>query len=117
MNGSQISLILIVIFVIYCVFFWKKESFKSKENFGENEITDVEGQDAPIYSPKCCGNLFNMTPEHNDDPNFNVTYFPSNINHLGDGDSPQGCRCLTVKEINFLSSIQFVIMWTRQIKS
>jgi hypothetical protein len=45
-----------------------------------------------------------MTQENNPDPNYNVTYFPSNINHLGDGDEQQGCRCLTIKEIDYMSS-------------
>ena len=45
-----------------------------------------------------------MTPEPNTDPNYNKTYFSSNINHLGDGDTEQGCRCMTQKDIDFLSS-------------
>jgi len=101
MKPEQISLILIIVFIFYCIFFIKFDNFKNKEQF---DLTEPPEFDNPVYSKKCCGNLFNMTPEQNTDPNYNVTYFPSNINHLGDGDSPQGCRCLTVKEINFLSS-------------
>ena len=101
LSAQQISLGLIVIFVIYCAFFWHSDSFTNNEQF---DLYDDIGIPEPVYSKKCCGNLFNMTPENNPDPNYNVKYFPSNINHLGDGDSVQGCRCLTTKEINFLAS-------------
>jgi hypothetical protein len=101
MRASQISLIIVIAFILYCIFFIKYDNFSNKESF---DLTEPENLDPPVYSKKCCGNLFNMTPEHNPDPNYNVKYFPSNINHLGDGDSSQGCRCLTVKEINFLAS-------------
>ena len=53
---------------------------------------------------KCCGNNFQITPETNTDPNYNKTYFSSNLMHLGDGDTEQGCRCMTQKDIDFLSS-------------
>lgn len=101
MKASQISLFLVIGFVLYCIFFIKYDNFKNKEKF---DLTEPPEMGTPVYSKKCCGNLYNMTSESNPDPNYNVTYFPSNINHLGDGDSPQGCRCLTTKEINFLSS-------------
>jgi hypothetical protein len=101
MQHSEISLILILIFIIYCVFFWQCDNFTNNENF---DLYDDIGIPEPVYSKKCCGNMFQMTPESNTDPNYNKTYFSSNINHLGDGDTEQGCRCMTQKDIDFLSS-------------
>jgi len=101
MQPSEISLILIGIFIIYCLFFWHSDNFANNENF---DLYDDIGIPEPVYSKKCCGNNFQMTPESNPDPNYNKTYFSSNINHLGDGDSEQGCRCMTQKDIDFLSS-------------
>lgn len=103
MQASQICLILIVGFIVYCLFFVNLDKFKNKENYN-GDIMNQDEWDKPVFSKKCCGNLFNMTPENNSDPNYNVTYFPSNINHLGDGDEQQGCRCLTLKEIDYMSS-------------
>jgi len=48
--------------------------------------------------------MFQVTPETNTDPNYNKKYFSSNLMHLGDGDTEQGCRCMTQKDIDFLSS-------------
>ena len=101
MQASEISLILILVFVFYCVLFWQSDNFTNNEPF---DLYDDIGIPAPVYSKKCCGNIFQMTPETNTDPNYNNTYFSSNINHLGDGDSEQGCRCMTQKDIDFLSS-------------
>ena len=53
LNYSQIGLILVVVFVIYCVFYWKFDNFQNQEPF---EIYDQLSVDAPIYSKKCCGN-------------------------------------------------------------
>ena len=103
MQASQICLILIVGFIVYCLFFANIDNFKNKENYN-GDIMNQDEWDQPVFSKKCCGNLYNMTPENNPDPNYNVTYFPSNINHLGDGDEQQGCRCLTLKELNYMSS-------------
>jgi hypothetical protein len=101
MQASEISLILVLVFVIYCVLFWHSDNFTNNEQF---DLYDDIGIHAPVYSKKCCGNIFQMTPETNTDPNYNKTYFSSNINHLGDGDTEQGCRCMTQKDIDFLSS-------------
>ena len=101
MQASEISLILIIIFLIYCLFFWNSDNFTNSEPF---DLYDDIGIPDPVYSKKCCGNMFQMTPESNTDPNYNKTYFSSNLNHLGDGDSEQGCRCMTQKDIDFLSS-------------
>ena len=101
MQASEISLILVLTFVIYCIFTWNSDNFTNNESF---DLYDDIGIPAPVYSKKCCGNIFQMTPETNTDPNYNKTYFSSNINHLGDGDSEQGCRCMTQKDIDFLSS-------------
>lgn len=101
MQASEISLILILVFFIYCVFFWNVDKFSNNEKF---DLYDDIGLPEPVYSKKCCGNNYQMTPETNTDPNYNKTYFSSNINHLGDGDSEQGCRCMTQKDIDFLSS-------------
>ena len=101
MQSSEISLILILVFIIFCVFFWRSDNFTNNEKF---DLYDDIGLPEPVYSKKCCGNIFQMTPESNTDPNYNKTYFSSNINHLGDGDTEQGCRCMTQKDIDFLSS-------------
>lgn len=101
MQASEICLILILTFIIYCVFFWHSDKFTNNEAF---DLYDDIGIPTPVYSKKCCGNIFQMTPESNTDPNYNKTYFSSNLNHLGDGDSEQGCRCMTQKDIDFLSS-------------
>jgi hypothetical protein len=101
MKASEISLILISVFLFYCVFFWKADSFTNNEKF---DLYDDIGVPEPVYSKKCCGNNFQITPESNTDPNYNKTYFSSNLMHLGDGDTEQGCRCMTQKDIDFLSS-------------
>jgi hypothetical protein len=101
LTPQQISLGLIVIFIIYCAYFWQSDSFTNNERF---DLYDDIGIPEPVYSKKCCGNIFQMTPEPNTDPNYNKTYFPSNLMHLGDGDTEQGCRCMTKKDIDFLSS-------------
>jgi hypothetical protein len=101
MQASEISLILVLVFVIYCILFWNVDNFTNNEEF---DLYDDIGIPAPVYSKKCCGNIFQTTPETNTDPNYNKTYFSSNLNHLGDGDSEQGCRCMTQKDIDFLSS-------------
>jgi len=101
LNYSQISLILIIVFVIYCVFYWKFDNFKNQEPF---EIYDQLSVDAPIYSKKCCGNNFYPGSGEKADPNLNNLYYSSNISHLGDGDNEEGCRCLTQKELNYLNS-------------
>jgi hypothetical protein len=98
---QQISLVLIVLFVIYCGFFWQRDTFTNNERF---DLYDDIGIPEPVYSKKCCGNNFQVTPETNADPNYNKTYFSSMINHLGDGDSEQGCKCITQKEIDFMAS-------------
>ena len=103
MQASQISLYLLIGFIIYCLLFVNFDNFKNNENYN-GDIMNEEIMDQPVFSKKCCGNLYNNTPENNPDPNYNITYFPSNVNHLGDGDEEQGCRCLTLKEINFMSS-------------
>jgi preprotein translocase subunit YajC len=101
MNTSQISLIVIVAFIIYCVFFWRYDNFKNKERF---EIYDQLSEGEPIYSKACCGNIFYPASGQTIDPNLNTKYYSSNISHLGDGDNEEGCRCLTQKELNYLNS-------------
>ena len=101
LTSQQISLGLIVIFIIYTAYFWQSDSFTTNERF---DLYDDIGIPEPVYSKKCCGNIFQMTPESNTDPNYNKTYFSSNLMHLGDGDTEQGCRCMTKKDIDFLSS-------------
>ena len=102
MQTKQLCLILIIIFVIYYIFFRKPAKFTNNEKF---DLFDEVGEDKPIFSKQCCGNTFYPIPgENNPDPNINKLYYPSNISHLGDGDSQQGCRCLTAKEINYLNS-------------
>jgi hypothetical protein len=101
MQPSEISLILVIVFIVYCFLFWNTDHYANNEKF---DLYDDIGIPAPVYSKKCCGNIFQMTPESNTDPNYNKTYFSSNINHLGDGDTEQGCRCMTKKDIDFLSS-------------
>ena len=78
MQASEISLILVLVFVIYCVLFWHSDNFTNNEQF---DLYDDIGIPAPVYSKKCCGNIFQMTPETNTDPNYNKTYFSSNLNH------------------------------------
>ncbi len=97
---SQIALVIIIIFVIYSIFFWKFDNFVNNEKF---EIYDKLGMPRPSYSRACCGNAFFPVAGEND-PKVNVSYYASNITHLGDGDSEEGCRCLTPQEINFLGS-------------
>jgi len=101
LTSQQICLGLIVIFVIYCAYFWHSDSFTNTEQF---DLYDDIGIPEPVYSKKCCGNNFQITHETNTDPNYNKTYFSSNLMHLGDGDTEQGCRCMTKKDIDFLSS-------------
>ena len=81
MHASEISLIIVGLFIIYCLFFWQSDNFTNNEQF---DLYDDIGIPEPVYSKKCCGNIFSPTPETNNDPNYNKTYFPSNINHLGD---------------------------------
>ena len=105
MEPSQISLILIITIIIFFIVFYKSDKFTNKENLDNLEIYDTLGVDQPVYSKKCCGNTFSVVPGANSlDPNLNRTYFASNITHLGDGNTEEGCRCLTLKEINYLNS-------------
>ena len=81
------------------------KKIKTIENLENLEIYNKVGLEAPIFSKACCGNNFSVVPgEKNIDPNLNKTYFASNITHSGDGNEQAGCRCLTLKEINYLNS-------------
>ena len=67
----------------------------------ETILTTKYTEDDYIFIAKLI--CFIKKPE-NMELNYNKTYFSSNINHLGDGDTEQGCRCMTQKDIDFLSS-------------
>ena len=128
MQRVQIALIIVVIFIMIIVYKMTTDTFtnqplqankknksnnlnqankkiKTIENLENLEIYNKVGLEAPIFSKACCGNNFSVVPgEKNIDPNLNKIYFASNITHSGDGNEQSGCRCLTLKEINYLNS-------------
>ena len=123
MQPIQISLIIITFFIIFIIYKLSTDHFtgepikvnkqknksnkkiKTIENLENLEIYNKVGLDAPVFSRACCGNNFQVVPgEKNIDPNLNKIYFTSNITHSGDGNEEAGCRCLTIKEINYLNS-------------
>jgi len=125
MQPVQIALIIVAVFIMIIVYKFTTDKFtnqpkqsnksnnlnqankkiKTIENLENLEIYNKVGLDAPIFSKACCGNNFSVVPgEKNIDPNLNKIYFASNITHSGDGNEQSGCRCLTLKEINYLNS-------------
>ena len=95
----------ILLQIISCSYDPFTNNVEKLENAEPLEIYKKVGIDAPVFSKACCGNNFSISPGNNNiDPNLNKTYFASNITHLGDGNEQAGCRCLTLKEINYLNS-------------